>query len=98
MVKFIATKRTSKSVTIDTYRAEKDKKKKSSSSSQAQTRPPTYVNIDRRHKYLRPTQKLKELDVNIAHYINEIKVLPYSYEIDQIGIMIILHVGIVLTL
>jgi len=82
MVKTIATKRTSKNITIEQYLEEKAQKNKNS---QKQSHAPRYVNLDRRYRYVRPTQKLKDIDVNVAHYINEIRILPYSHEVDNIG-------------
>jgi len=84
MVKTIATKRTSKNVTIDQYLQEKAQKNKNSQNKK-HSPAPRYENLDRRYRYVRPTQKLKEIDVNVAHYINEIRILPYSHEIDNIG-------------
>ena len=82
MVKFILNKRTSKNVSIEQY--EKDianQKKRGQKASPA----PKFMNLDRRYRFLRPTKKLQDLDVNVAHYINEIRILPYSHEIDNIG-------------
>ena len=87
MVKFIATKRSSKNTTIEQYNEQKAKLKAENPNRQnkPQQGPHRYTNIDRRHKYVRPTQKLKEIDVNVAHYINEIRINPYSEEVDGIG-------------
>jgi len=84
MVKFVATKRTNKNVTIEQYNDEKTRLAQARGHKKPQG-PPRYTNIDRRHKYVRPTQKIRELDVNIAHYINEIRINPYSEEVDGIG-------------
>ena len=81
MVKELTVKRTSKNVSLEEYWSEKNKNKKQNGSAP----PPRYVNIDKRHHFTKPTEKLEKLDVNVAHYINEIKILPYSHEIDNIG-------------
>jgi hypothetical protein len=83
MVKFLITKRTNKNLTAEQFWAEKNKNKKG----QDQGPPPRYVNIDKRYHFVRPTEKLDKLDVNVAHYINEIKIEPYSQAIDNIGII-----------
>lgn len=85
MVKFITTKRTSKDVTLEQYQAERAKNKRRPQNGQSTT-PQKFINVDRRYRYVRPTQKLQSLDVNVAHYINEIRILPYSVEVDNIGI------------
>jgi hypothetical protein len=84
MVKLGAPKRTNKTVTADKFWEEKNKNKKKEKGP-----PPRYANVDRRYHFVRPTEKLEKLDVNVAHYMNEINILPYSHEIDNIGIVLI---------
>ncbi len=84
MVKTIISKRASKNVTIEQFNEEKSQKRHGNKN-HGNSAKPRYVNLDKRYKYVRPTQKLKDIDVNVAHYINEIKILPYSHEIDSIG-------------
>lgn len=87
MVKFVATKRSNKNTTIEQYNEQKAKLKAEIPNRQNkhQQGPHRYTNIDRRHKFVRSTQKLQEIDVNVAHYINEIRINPYSEEVDGIG-------------
>jgi hypothetical protein len=86
MVRFTTPKRTNKNVTIQEYNAEKERRKEKFRKNTGPAPVTRYVNIDRRFRYLKPTQKLKQIDVNVAHYINEIRTLPYSHDIDSIGI------------
>ena len=40
------------------------------------------INIDERHKFKKQKQVLRNIDINIAHKIEEIKLMPYSHNID----------------
>jgi hypothetical protein len=73
-------KRKDKSQTLEAYLEEKEKNKKPKNSA-----PVRLVNIDRRHHFMKPTEKMEKLDVNVAHFMKEIKTLPYSHELDNIG-------------
>lgn len=81
MVKLTAPKRTKKSLTAENYWAEKTKNQKNEDSKPA----PKKENIDRRYHFVRPSEKMEKMDVNVAHYINEINILPYSHTVDSIG-------------
>lgn len=45
--------------------------------------------IERRYRYKKHSQKIKEIDVHIANRIQEIKLIPDNYEEDQIGNLLI---------
>jgi hypothetical protein len=81
MVKFLITKRSSKNLTADQFWDEKNKNKKQTSNGPGHR----YVNVDKRYHFVRPTEKLDKLDVNVAHYINEIRIEPFSQSVDNIG-------------
>ena len=82
MVKIIIPKRTSKNITIEQYEEQKNLNKNQDPLGNL---PKKFINIDKRYRYLRPTQKLKQLDLNVAHYLDEVNILPYSHTDKNIG-------------
>ncbi len=43
------------------------------------------VDLSKRYKFKRSSQKIKDIDISISHKIDEIKLLPYSFARDEIG-------------
>lgn len=89
MVKNLVIKRTSKNVTIEEFKASKAKNQ----NDQGPKIPPRYINIDDRHRFVKTKKKYEKIDLNIAHYLKEIKLLPYSYTVDNIGMIHCLKPG-----
>lgn len=82
MVKHIIQKRNDKTLTIEQYKTQLETKKinKKQKVSMKYT-----VDISKRHKFKRVKNKVLQIDINLAHKIEEIKVLPDSFLKDQIG-------------
>ena len=85
MVKHIIQKRTKKDTTLEEFHTliESKKIKKKEDHSKKYT-----VDLSQRYKFKRSAQKIKEIDISISHKIEEIKLLPYSFSRDEIGIFL----------
>ena len=83
MVKFIPTKRKSKNVSVKEYwdYREKNKPRQKEQSKKKQIQ----YDLSRRHRFKTQSEKRKGIDISIGHKIEEINLLPSSYENDNIG-------------
>ena len=84
MVKHILQKRTSKKMTVEEHKQLEESRK---IRKKEVPNKKYFIDISRRHKFKRQSDKVKEIDISIAHKIEEIKILPYSFDRDQIGIL-----------
>ncbi len=84
-MKLIASKRDTKSVTVEEFRAERERRARVRSGVEA-VEPKFFTDVSDRYRFKRPTQRLRELDFNIGNKIQEIKMLPNRYDNDNIGI------------
>ena len=82
MVKKIANKRTNKSVTLQQYHQLVESRKVKKKEDHGKT---FFIDISRRHKFKKKAEKFQDIEINLSHKIEEIKILPYSYVKDNIG-------------
>lgn len=92
MVKHIIQKRLKKNLTLDEYHTIQESNKINKPKNQSKN---YTIDLSQRHKFKRSSQTIKEIDISIANKIEDIKVLPYSFEKDQIGKNIILNIIII---
>ena len=72
MVKQIVVKRANKNVTVEQFWQMRDSLKKNKSQKNAQ--PTAQIDLSRRHRFKKLTQERNEVDINIGHHIDLIKV------------------------
>jgi hypothetical protein len=80
MVKHIATKRTSKKETLDDVRQRFKSPKPLEDDKKVIAH-----DLTRRHKHKKHNQRLKDIDINIGHKIDEVRLLPFNFAEDSIG-------------
>lgn len=82
MVKFITTKRSSKDVSVEQFWAMKSKMKPRESE---QRRKVIKQDTSDRYKFKSFKKEIKKLDISLAHYIDDIKMKPYTTTDDNFG-------------
>lgn len=82
MVKKIIQKRSKKSTTVEAFHELQESNKTRKKEDLGKT---FFIDISRRHKFKRVSEKLHEIQINLVEKIEEIKIVPYSYEKDNIG-------------
>lgn len=85
MVKTIVGKRSTKNVSVEEYWDTKHKTRNRKTEQEIQNKKNVHIDISRRHRFTSDHHKKKQLDVNIAHKIQQVQVLPHSHEEDDIG-------------
>lgn len=82
MVKYIPTKRASKDVSVEQFWSMKEKIKPREVE---KTKRRVQMDLSDRYRFKSFKKEIKKIDVSLAHYIDEIKVQPYTSTEDNMG-------------